>query len=291
MRRRSNTQRDISFDPTTPVETRRQYIDSFAASVLWPVAQSIAIAMSTVALVASVVLSPLLMGDRAFWFGCGIVALGSFVYGLRYEVNWMDRLSWPLVSGVVFWCLYAFSAGVFDVPHSPWLALFSLISVIFTGVLCFWLWLSVGQKLLQQSLHQERYLWEIIANVIEWMVKKPRPRPLPPMVKTGRGTLSGNGQEPEAYSAPPVEDLTEIEMFLMLADEYKTLARDDSQKAQGLRGKILANGETLTKNGWRRCITWLLEYGYIEEASGGGYRWLNGASAQIALEQFDRIAE
>lgn len=292
MRRRNrNIQAgNLDISPGTSVETRRQYTDSFAASVLWPIAQSFAIAASTATLIVSVALSPLLMGKRTFWFACGIVALGSLVYGIRYETNWMNRLSWPLVSGIVAWCLYAFMDGIFKVSRSPWLALFSLVSIIFTSVLCLWLWLSVGQKLIQQSLHQERYLWEIIANIVEWIVKKPRPRPTQPQVRSGRDTLPGNGREPaESYDAPLVEELTEIEMFTLLADEYGTLARDDSKKAEGLRGKRMANGETLSKNAWRRSIDWLFEYGYIEKLDSGGYRWLSGATPAFVLEQFSRV--
>lgn len=231
------------------------------------------------------------MGDRVFWFVCGVTALGNTIYGIKYEIDWKDRLSWPLVSGMVAWCLYAFLNGVFKVPQSPWLALFSFASIIFTCTLSLWLWLSVGPKLLQQSLHQERYMWEAIASIIEWGIKKPKPRPGQPTVYSGRVVLPDNGREPEAYDAPLVEELTEIELFLMLADEYGTLARDDSNRAEGLRGKIMANGETLSKNAWRRSLDWLLSYKYIEEADGGGYRWLTGASAQLVLGLVNREIE
>jgi hypothetical protein len=291
MRRYGRRNGNLDISQGTPVETRQHVTDSFASSVTWPVAQAFVIAVSTVALVVAVTLSPLLMGDRAFWFGSGIAALASFLYGLKYESRWMDRLSWPLIVGIIFWCLYAFSDGVFEVPHSPWLALFSLVSVIFSATLCLWLWVSVGQRLVQQSLHQERYLWETIANAIEWLVKKPKPRPAPPTVWSGRDVLpGGNGHEPESY-ASPIEELTEVEMFLMLADEFGTLARDDSKGAKGLRGKTMANGQKLSKSAWRRSLDWLLAYGYIEEQDGGGYRWKFGASPLVVLEQFNRIGE
>jgi len=72
-------------------------------------------------------------------------------------------------------------------------------------------------------------------------------------------------------------------MFLELARDYDTLARDDSDKGQGLMGKRKSDGKKLTRTEWEDSIEWLEKHNYIEDR-GSGYQWKQGASAQLALE-------
>lgn len=286
MRRYSNQTGNLDISQGTSVETRRHSADTFASAVVWPIFQSLTIAIATSLAVVAVVLSPAFLGPRAFALVCGVVGLVNIIYAIQYEVDWKNFIAWPLITGIVAWCFWAFSDGLFHIPPSPWRSVFALVFTVTACVFALWLWISLGQKLIQQSLHQERYGWEILAKLLEWRIKQPKPRPAQPMVKTGRETIPENGGA--AYSAPPVENLTDIEMFLMLADEYGTLSRDDGKNTVGLMGKVKANGETLSKREWESGVQWLADYGYIDNANGGGYRWLSGASAAVALQQFTR---
>lgn len=286
-RSRSNIPGNLDISPGTSVETRRQSADSFASVVVWPFVQSLLVGGCTFAAIASVLVAPAIIGARAFWFGCFIVALGSLLYAIRYETDALTMFSWPLLAGVIFWCLWAFSDGLFHIPQSPWLSLLGVGLVVFWCTVAVWVWVSLGQRLIQQSLHQERYGWEVLAGLLEWVVKKPRPPLDPPIAHTGRPTVP---EDTSPLEKIPLEKMRIEQMFIALAGQYGTLARDDSKNGQGLRGKILMDGSTLSKTDWDDCIAWLTQYKYIEKRATGN-EWINGWDAQSAYDSFAQSVE
>lgn len=273
-------QRDTSIDFTTPAETRRYGKETFGSVVVWPTAQAFVVGACSVAAFLSILVAPAIIGARSFLLGAIIVGIGSLIYGIRNETNYKTMLAWPLLAGVIFWCLWAFSDGLFDLSWSPWHSLLGAGLVVLCCTTTFWIWISLGQRLIQQSLHQERYGWDALARILEWRVKQPAPASRVRPIATNYRVPSLPAVE--EYAPPPVPELTETEMFLHVARGYETLARDR------LRGARLADGKTLTKNCWYRCTEDLVNRNYLVRDDNGKIGWALGADADVALAAYRR---
>ena len=87
MRRRSSTiGGDAGIDLRTPTETRSQRQETFASNVIWPFVQSVIVGLVTLCAFVSVLVAPAIIGSRAFWFACGIVAVGNLLYALKIKL-------------------------------------------------------------------------------------------------------------------------------------------------------------------------------------------------------------
>ncbi len=285
MKRRSNTfGGDAGFDIRTPVESRRQEQGGVVIDVVVPLLQSFVVAI----IAASVLIAFLNLvfdaGELPFWVGSGTVALASFLWVLWARdtdpLSLVSAVLMALLAGFFCWAL----ARVATWAKRDWLRMWTLAA--FSFLLTFWLHieLTLLQRLAQPWQFQRQSLWGTFRTLAEFWGKKTRPREpvLRPIANTGTRPVVS---EPMPYDAPV--RLTEIEMFLELARDYETLARDDSKTSAGLRGKMKSDGRPLTKTEWEEGIAWLIEYDYVERANGGT-RWMTGAGAEVALSQFVR---
>ncbi len=283
MRRNGNNTRRVDIDRASPVESRRDERASIRTDATVPTIQSVIVALAFVLLV-----------DSVFWFII-IIEPVTFIGGVAVvgvlAVLWMllsaERMTPFLLvvaftitgmGGVVTWSLLDVATFIF--ADRLRVAVFSL--VLFSASLWFHLETTLLQRLAQPWQFQRMYFWKGLMSFLEWKWKREPPRNnRQPMVKTGRPTIPS--VDPEPYQAPPESERTEIELFLMLAQEWKTLARDDSKGGDGLRGKLKANGQKMTKSEWQDGVAWLREHGYLVD---GKNEWKQGASASVALGQF-----
>lgn len=230
--------------------------------------------------VVSLLMAPFLMGERILYLATGISALAAFFWGIAFGGHWMDCIVYPFLIGLTAWCFWrVFALAGWRVPESlqPIPALMSIASLVFSFSFVAALWLTFVQRLGLPQLHQQQYLWRAAGEVLEWALKRGRPqngvRPI-----FSRSQRRVEPELPEREKAP-IEELTELELFLMLIKSEETLTRDK------LAGKFLANGKKLSKNAWARCIEELAEQGYVENG-GSGYEWALNENAQTALESF-----
>lgn len=278
---------------TPPVSASVVRRSGWFDDVVKPMAQSAALGLSVVNLATSFVLLCVVAGKTVYWIASGCVAATSFLWSLQ-GLKWRrmdggDRLlhlaSTALLTGitgyiaqcvaiVAAWCVPAEFVKVPAWVVGPWF--------VFSVWYFPHLEVSMAQRLAVPSMFQDRYLWRAIADWLNWRLKKERPvNHRQPLVKTGRETIPSAEAEPP----PPVEERTTVEWFIMLAQEYGTLRRDDSDAGYGLAGKIKGDGRILTKPQWKVAKDWLEENDWIENL-GNGWQWKPGATAEVALKQF-----
>lgn len=272
------------FGARTPVETRSREIVSKETQVKIPRAQAFWVALSLSVAVLVSAISPIMLGERIFYIATGTMALAAFLWSVQFEKDWMDRISLPFLVGLVAWCLWKFSdvAG-WRVPEAwqPIPALLSLASLVFWWMFTGALWLTFVQRLGIPQLHQQQYIWRAVGNVLEWALKRDPPRPNSNRPLMNKSRRQAEPELPQREKTP-VEELTELELFLMLVKELGGILTRDK-----LAGQSMANGRNLTKNAWGRCIEELAEMKYVEN-SGNGYEWLSGQDAQTALDAIVR---
>lgn len=274
----------VDRDQRTPVESSRDEKAGVIIDVVIPILQSFVVGLLSAAVLVAFVNLVYDAGELPFWIGSGTIALSSFVWIIlvQYDIGItpLDLVAAFLMSLLGGFFCWSF-ARVATWAKQSWLSMWTLAGFVFLLVFLAHLWLSLIQRLAQPWQFQRKAIWETIKELgVFWGKKQRRQSARPPMVKTGRETIPA---EPQEYDEPP--QLTDEEMFLELARDYSTLARDDGKTTQGLKGKIKSDGRTLTKKEWERGIEWLVRYSYIEK-DNGGYRWKTGASAEIALQQF-----
>ena len=215
-------------------------------------------------------------------------ALAAFLWSVQYEMDALDRITLPVLAGVVAWCFWRFADFIGLSVPPEWQRVTAIAAV---GALGFWwvfvgaLWLTFGQRLALPMIPQQFHLWKALGSSLEsflGLVMKRQPTPSGPRPILNR---SERRAEPELPEREPddVEGLSEIELFLMLADETGTIKRDTTKKGHGLAGLEMANGQRVTKPLWGRCMEILHEQGYVTNG-GNGYAWKLGQSAQTALD-------
>lgn len=269
------------FGPRTPIELRETRRAGVSLDVKVPRSQAFWMALPLAVAVMLTIVSPAMLGARIFSFATGVAALAAFIWSVLFESHWLDRITLPALVGTVGWCFWKFAAGLgWTVPEAwqPWPSLLSIFGLVFWWTLTGALWLAFVQELALRSPFLEKSLSETIADLVIWRIKKPRPRPDRPLFVS----KPVNGEvELNQYKLPPVTDLTDLELFLLLVQRQETLSRDTLTKC------TLDSGRHLTKSSWQRAIADLVEAGYVENGSSG-YCWSPGASAEVALKQFSR---
>lgn len=277
-----------------PVSQRQVIVSGPFDTVIKPVLQSGAVGLAFVQGIVAPLLLCVVAGPVTFWMCAGIVSLSAFIYTLRRSTNWHDKPErvLTLMAAVILATLVGGVAqavavvGRWVVPswmiETPPLLAFAW--AVFALSFLPHLWGSMVQRLALPSMFQDRYLWQAAGKLLEWAIKREKPRNhRQPLVKSGRPTIPSIDVEP--YE-PPIEERTGIELFLMLAEQYGTLKRDDSNGSRGLVGKIKRDGRELSKREWEASIEWLVSNGYAE-LRGNGYEWMPGASAAMVLGQFE----
>lgn len=284
-RRRSNSSFVIGdggeFGARTPTEQRATKIITPTTEVKIPRAQAFWMALPLSVAVVVTALSPIALGARIFFAATGVCALAAFLWSLQYEVAWQDRVTLPFLVGIVAWCFWRFAdfAG-WRAPEAwqPFAALAALASLVFWWAFVAALWLTFVQRLGMPMFPQQYSIWSALGSVLEWKLKRePTTPPVDPLILN----RSRRYAAPELQERKPevVEELSELQLFLMLARELGTLTRGT------LAGKHLANDQKLSKNAWARCMQTLDEQGYVENG-GSGYGWTLGQSAGTALDAF-----
>lgn len=184
MKRRTNNttidgDRDYDFG-SRPVETTEKAAVNKETQVKIPRAQAFWVALSfSVAIIVTIV-SPIALGSRIFWAVCGVVALAAFIWSIAYEATWLDRLSLPVLCGVVAWCFWRFADWQgWRVPDrwQPIPALLSLSSVVFWWAFTAALWVTFWQRLGMPLYHQQYSVWRALGALIEHWGKKERVAP------------------------------------------------------------------------------------------------------------------
>lgn len=272
---------DIGSQPVESTEHREESMDT---ALRQPRAQAFWVALPLAVAVVVTTVSPIALGPRIFWAVTGVCALAAFLWSVQFEMRWQDRVSLPVVAGGVAWCFWRFADWQgWRAPErwQPWAALGALGALVFC-------WSFVGassltfiQRLGMPMFHQQFHLWKAIGSALETFLGIVMKRPPAP---TGERPLLNKSSFRRAVSELPerepddVETLSEIELFLMLARDEKTIKRDG-----GLAGLAMANGQKVSKNLWARNMALLHEQGFVTNG-GSGYAWTLGQSAETALD-------
>jgi hypothetical protein len=277
-----------------PVSQRQVIVSGPYDTVIKPVLQSTAVGLAFVQGIVAPLVLAVVAGPVVFWMCAAVVSLSAFLYTLRRSTNWRDKpervltlMAAVILSALVGGIAYAVAevarwvVPVWLLETPPVLAFaWAVFAVAFLPHL----WGSMVQRLVIPSMFQDRYIWQALGKILEWFLKREKPRNhRQPMVKTGRPTIPTADVEP--YT-PPVEERTGIELFLMLAQQYGTLRRDDNKTDPGLVGKVKRDGRELTKREWEASIAWLVDGGWVE-SRGNGYDWVPGVDAGRVLGQFE----
>lgn len=275
------------FGARTPLESRviEQRKSTLAYDVLKPFLLGLLTAAGAMAFTFS-----------AFWF---IKALGRHIWYVVVVVFSIGQLIWAVSIGRKYdgaWNLttLCFGAGLCIFSCAGGIVLDLLITHYWTEMIKAFLPLTGAAVLVAtmtlanvlEAILVSPHLEQALAIVLGghdgkytgpwWMrlvLQRRRADPLPrPLMNKGRPA------QPDISRAQVTPDeLSEIEMFLRLVIDKKTLSRDT------LKDELLINGKKLTKPGWYRCIAILEEMDYIEKTSSG-YKWTNGNTVQSALD-------
>lgn len=266
------------FGTKTPTEQHTREEVTPVTQVKIPRAQAFWVALPWSMAFVVTALLPIVIGRYVFFAATACVSIAALIWSIKYEMQWEDRASLPFLGGLAGLCIWRFYLFV------GWRA-YIVVIVASGSVLFWWLFASAStltfmQRLAMPMIPQQFHVWKAIGNALETflgiVMKRPSTPPVqrPILNKSGRAAASELPErEPDA-----VEGLSEIELFLMLADEVGTIKRDG-----GLAGLQLANGQKVTKNLWARNMAILYEQGYVTNG-GSGYAWSMGHSAQTARD-------
>lgn len=275
------------FGSRTPYESRTT--ETKKATLKYDVGKPFLLALVSALAAVFVILSILwaikVMG-RHTWYVIFIVAsFGNCAWAI-----WMGRRNdsafamTALIFGISFGIIAIAGGVVLDllVTHYWRELLLSLLPLTFALTLCAFVWLPNFLEAVLVSPHLEQALAILVGGHDDkydapWWMKLyvnsvQRERLVPPILSSAQNL---SGEPPEA--APELA-LTELDMFLALAMQYKTLSRDN------LAGKVMCNGKKMTQKGWKRCIDILVRQKYIAKINGG-YDWLPGQSARVVLSR------
>jgi hypothetical protein len=168
--------KDLDFG-SRPVETTQHAEVTKTTEVKIPRAQAIWVAIPLSASVLVTIIAPIAIGPRIFWAVTGVCALAAFLWSVAYEMTWQDRITLPVLVGIIAWCFWRFAdfAG-WRVPER-WqdvTALFIIGSLVFWWTFTGAMWLTMWQRLGMPMYHQQYSLWRAVGNLIEHWGKRER---------------------------------------------------------------------------------------------------------------------
>jgi hypothetical protein len=289
-------EKTLEVKPYSEIQIEEQRRGGMAQDVKVPRAQAawVAAAAMLVCLFAPVAVRAL--GMTIFWLAVFVIGAGTFCHALYVAIRYDQALVqgftllvlftgsvFALVAGGVGLALWRVSVLTFPNWQITSQFVNFVLALPFIGSLVFLALMSLAfvQELAYRSPFLEKALFALATNNKPpwWYAARPLPAPgIRPIATNYRAPPDSSVE----YIPPPEPELTETEMFLRIVRKYKTLARDR------LRGAKLANGATLTKNCWYRCIEDLVNRNYLVRDDNGKTRWACGADADVALAAYHR---